>query len=137
MAGGRRGREGKGRGPVGWAVAALCLGAAMARALTSEGPPTPSGRLDGAALRAVGRAAAREEPGWRRDTWRRFPGDAWSQDDDFGATEWRWAREEAQRRGVPVSEVFRAIDAELRASAPLAPPREAGAAPCKPRPFYD
>ncbi|MFP2933078.1 hypothetical protein ACLESO_49605, partial [Pyxidicoccus sp. 3LG] len=104
-------------------------------AATSELPP-PERRLSEAERIQVGRAAAAEEPGWRRASRKSFPGDHWSQDDDFGASERRWAVDEARRRGVPVTDVLGAIDAELH-SGPVVPPRKATASPCKPRPFYD
>ena len=85
--------------------------------------------------RLVGSAAAAQEPKWRRETIRRFPADCWSQDDDFSATELVWVREEADRRRVSVTDVFRAIDEELHSHS-VEPPRKASACPCKPRSFY-
>jgi hypothetical protein len=119
----------------GWLAFALCGATAVVRAATSR-VPAPERRLSPAERAEVGRAAAAEEPGWRQRSRHSFPGDAWSQDDDFGASERSWAVGEAQRRGVPVSDVFDAIDAELH-SAPVRPPRKATASPAKPRPFYD
>lgn len=119
----------------GWLVFALCGATAVVRAATSRLPP-PERRLSPAERAEVGRAAAAEEPGWRLRSRHAFPGDHWSQDDDFGASERSWAVGEASRRGVPVTDVLDAIDAELR-SAPVQPPRKATASPCKPRPFYD
>ncbi|AGC41853.1 hypothetical protein MYSTI_00503 [Myxococcus stipitatus DSM 14675] len=120
----------------GWLVLALCGGVAVARALASE-VRTPSRRLSTEERLVLGRAAAQAEPHWRRRSLHSFPGDSWSQDDDFGASERGWVMQEARRRDVPVTEVFDAIDTELRASGPVLPPRKAHASPCKPRPFYD
>lgn len=120
----------------GWLAFALCGATAVVRAATSRAPP-PERRLSPAERVEVGRVAAAEEPGWRARSHNSFPGDSWSQDDDFGASERSWAVSEARRRNVPVSDVFDAIDAELRASTPVQPPRKATASPCKPRPFYD
>ena len=120
----------------GWLVLALCGATAVVRAATSRSPP-PERRLSPAERAEVGRAAAAEEPGWRLRSRHSFPGDPWSQDDDFGASERSWAVDEARRRRVPVTDVFGAIDEELHAAGPVAPPRKATASPCKPRPFYD
>jgi hypothetical protein len=119
----------------GWLAFALCGATVVVRSATSEWPP-PGRRLSPAERAEVARAAAAEEPGWRLRSRHSFPGDHWSQDDDFGASERSWVVGEARRRGVPVSDVFSAIDAELHAG-PVLPPRKATASPCKPRPFYD
>jgi hypothetical protein len=84
----------------------------------------------------VGRAAAALEPAWREKSRKSFPGDLWSQDDDFHGAERQWVLEEARRHRTSLGEVLRAIDQDLRAHPPQ-PPRKATAAPCKPRPFYD
>jgi hypothetical protein len=83
----------------------------------------------------LGRLAAQKEPEWRLKSARGFPGDCWSADDDYGASEYNWAREQAAQRGVPVMDVLRAIDDDLHRY-PVEPPRKAGACPCMPRPFY-
>ncbi|MCP3136379.1 hypothetical protein [Pyxidicoccus xibeiensis] len=121
---------------LGWLVFGLCGATAVVRAATSDVRP-PQRRLSDAERAQVGLAAAAEEPARRRASRHSFPGDHWSQDDDFGASERRWAVDEAHRRGVPVTDVLGAIDAELHSSAPVVPPRKATASPCKPRPFYD
>ena len=105
---------------VGWTLFGLCGATAVVRAATSE-LPSPERRLSEAERLQVGHAAAAEEPGWRRASRKSFPGDHWSQDDDFGASERRWAVDEARRRGVPVTDVLGAIDeggleAQLQAS---------------------
>lgn len=111
-----------------------CVVAAVVRSLTAHAPG-PTRTLSPAERLEVGRAAAALEPRWRLETVHRFPGDCWSADDDLGASEWTWVREEAGRRGVPVTEIFRAIDQDLHAF-PVVPPRKSNACPCKPRPFY-
>lgn len=119
----------------GWAVFALCAIIGAVRVFTSDVPPPPR-RLDATERAELGRAAAAAEPGWRTRSRHSFPGDHWSQDDDFGASERGWVMREAGQRGVPPTDVFRAIDEELHA-APVLPPRKATASPSKPRPFYD
>ncbi|MCY1033014.1 hypothetical protein OV207_16200 [Corallococcus sp. BB11-1] len=120
----------------GWLAFALCGVTVGVRAATVA--PAPERKhLSDVERAQAGRAAAAEEPRWRAQSLHNFPGDRWSQDDDFSASERQWATGEAERRKVPVEEVFRAVDDELRASGPLRPPRKATAAPCKPRAFYD
>ncbi|RKG91893.1 hypothetical protein [Corallococcus terminator] len=120
----------------GWLTLTLCGVTAGVRASTVA-PAPPRKHLSDAERIQVGRDAAAQEPGWREQSLHNFPGDAWSQDDDFSASERSWVTGEAQRRDVPVEEVFRAIDEELRSSGPVRPPRKATTAPCKPRAFYD
>jgi hypothetical protein len=114
-----------------FASAAVALG----RVLTATYPQPPR-RLDSAERAQLGRTAAGMEPYWRNKSRRSFPGDQWSQDDDFGASERAWALTEASRLRVPISDVLRAVDEDLHAHPPE-PPRRATSAQCKPRPFYD
>jgi hypothetical protein len=111
------------------------VGLALLRALTATHPAPPE-RLDPATRQLVGRAAAAEEPGWREKSRRSFPGDHWSQDDDTHNAERGFVIAQARKHRAPVADVLRAIDEDLRAHPP-SPPRKAGAAICKPRPFYD
>jgi hypothetical protein len=120
---------------VGWGIASACLLVALVRAGVAE-HPAPARRLDAAGLSEVGRLVAQQEQEWRRSALALFPGDQWSQDDDFHNSERRWAEAEARRRDVPLSDIFAAIDAQLRAHPPAAPGK-ATASPSKPRPFYD
>jgi hypothetical protein len=124
-----------GRLSVTWTVVVLTCGIAAVRASTAsvEGATR---RLSLDERRAVGRAAAAAEPAQRKDTWHRFPGACWAEDDDFHATEWSWVRGEASRRGVPVIDVLLAIDEDLRAY-PVEPPRKSNECPSKPLPYYD
>lgn len=116
-------------------IAAVVLTAVLRAGTASFPPVTRRLSLDDAAT--LGRTAAEREPRWRAESKRSFPGDHWSQDDDFSARERQWALDESRKLGVPVSEIFRAIEDELRANAPVPPPRKATAAPSNPRPFYD
>jgi hypothetical protein len=120
---------------LGWGVCAAALAVAISRAMSAS-HPVPPRRLTEAERATVGRLCAAEEPRWRLSTMHRFPGDRWSQDDDFHASERGWALELSHREGVSPSEVFRAIDEELHTQ-PVEPPRRAHASPSKPRPFYD
>ncbi|WP_225408358.1 hypothetical protein [Stigmatella hybrida] len=120
---------------LGWGACGLAFAGALVRAMSAS-HPVPPRRLSEAERTTVGRLCAAEEPRWRLSTMHRFPGDHWSQDDDFHASERGWALELSRREGVSPTEVFRAIDEELHAQ-PVAPPRKASASPSKPRPFYD
>lgn len=119
----------------GWVVLAAACAVMLARALLARVPPPPH-HLSPEERAEVAATAARLEPKWRLDSIRLFPADHWSQDDDFFNSERRWVQGEARRRGVPESEIFDAVDRDLR-STPYAPGRKATVAPCKPRPFYD
>ncbi len=122
----------------GMAVIVGCLLVLIGRAWTvSSVDDSPGTKLTEAQQRAIGQALARREPAFRRDAERRFPGDVWSQDDHFHNLEQRWARRVAAKHGVPLIEVLRAIDEDLRTNKRTDPLRRATAAPCKPRPFYD
>lgn len=80
----------------------------------------------------------RDEPGMRRKALEKFPADAWSQGDHFGSAERRALRDEAQRAGVSVGSLIRAVDDDVHAH-PLTldgAPRGL-VAPCMPRPFYE
>lgn len=118
-----------------WCLLAVLNLIALVRA-SSATHTGPTRTLSDAEQRAVGRAAAAHEPHWRRESRFSFPGDAWSQDDDFQNRERSWVFSEANQRGVSPREIFRAIDVDLHAHPP-SPPRKATASPCKPRPFYD
>lgn len=120
---------------LGWVAFGGCILTAVLIASTVR-DDVSAVRLSEADRRAVGRAAAAEEPTWRKKALHSYPDDCWSQDDDVHASEHGWAMEEAGRRNVPVTDIFRAIDEDLHAF-PVLAPRKANACPCKPRPFYD
>jgi hypothetical protein len=121
---------------VGWVV----LGAAVATAVVvaARVPASrASFRADEATRRAFFDAAARAEPGMRARAADGFPGDIWSQDDDFHNAEQRLAGDLAARHGAGVADVLRAIDEGLRERWPVAgPPPRTTVPPCHPRPEY-
>jgi len=117
-------------------VTLACFAVVAGQAATAEPPPegraaTPQEREE------IANQFARMEPGWRRDAARAFPGDRWSADDHFHSFELRLARQIAGSRGLRLTDVLMAIDEGLRREYPGSPGRKPGAAPCKPRPFYD
>jgi hypothetical protein len=96
-------------------------------------------------LRTLSTDIATQESNWRTRSEQSFPGDDWSQRDDFHAQERDKVNELAAAQKLPVEQVLRAVDLDVRASARHggaapgsdADPRGARAVPCKPRPFYD
>jgi len=79
------------------------------------------------------------EPRFRREALSRFPGDPWSQGDQFGAQERDLVHRLAKREHMRPGAVFDAIDRDIKSHAydgPLL--RDRGrVAPCMPRAFYD
>ena len=67
-----------------------------------------------------------------------FPGDAWSQDDDFRRREQARSRVVAVERGTRLSDVMRALDEGIREEWPLPPGTvlKPGVPPCRPRLTY-
>ncbi len=82
------------------------------------------------------RAWLQREAGERAGNRAHFPGDHWSQDDDFHNSEAAWMREVSGRNHVPLEQVILALDQVLHRRYPN-PDRQTYARPCKPRPFYD
>jgi hypothetical protein len=117
----------------GGSVALLCAAIVTARAATVPSLPAPR-PLTATERRELAELLAVQEPGWRLGAERLFPGDHWSQDDDFFNQEHRAVRRLAGERGTSPSDVLRGIDEQLRA-APAG--RKVTASPNKPRPFYD
>ncbi len=121
--------------PLAWGALAVIWAVALARIYTAP-ERHPQRRLAETERVALGEAARQAEPQWRVNTMRRFPQDLWSQEDDFHATERQWAVTAAAQRNVPVSDVFRAVDEDLRRHE-VSPPRKANASPIKPRAYYE
>jgi hypothetical protein len=83
----------------------------------------------------VAAAIANREPSMRRAAERHFPGDTWSQGDDYHNQEQGLIRGAARREHVAIGSVIEALDRYLREHPDNA--RENTAPRCKPRPFYD
>lgn len=99
--------------------------------------PFPASKLEKhktTLLPNVGAMIAREESTWVHNAVDNFPGDLWSQRDDFHNQEQQFARELADRFHISLSYVFLSIDKSVRERGPS---DLAKAVPCKPRPFYD
>lgn len=113
------------------------IGCALIRALTAKAPA--SGERASEALRHQAFAEiASEEPAMRAAAAHEFPGDAWSQDDDFHEHEQKMARSLAAKNGVRLGDVLRALDDGLRERWPPAPRvhLNPGVPPCRPRLSY-
>jgi hypothetical protein len=97
-------------------------------------PGSVGKRLSDTERTEVGTILAAHEPAWHQKAATDFPGDPWSQEDDFARSEYNQARNEAAQRAAHVGDALRAADESLRAQSTG---RRVGVSPCKPRPFYD
>ena len=121
------------RSIAGLVVLVGCSAVAVGRA-SLVSPPAPSRSATPAERQRIAQDLLEAERQWRAAAKRRFPGDLWSQDDDFHRVEQYRARRIAGRLKISLTDVLRAIDEGLRAR-PQG--RRVTASPCKPRPFYD
>jgi hypothetical protein len=103
--------------------------------------PKPARSATEAERAAAAALVAGQEAEWNDEAAQSFPGDRWSQRDDFHGRELARVIEIARGKGIRVEDVLRAIDDDLHhvpVRDPDAPdPRNARAVPCKPRPVYD
>lgn len=98
-------------------------------------PRAPSVAASDPRLVAIVAEQRRDEPRWRTRARGAF-NDAWSRGDDFANAERTSVRRATADGTIGVSSVLLAVDADIRATRPLAPERGA-VPPCVPRPFYD
>ena len=126
-----------GTGPmVRWAALAmtvLCWSTVVVWAATAS-PPARGRELSESERQILARSLAWREPQWQRAAERAFPGDLWSEDDDFFNQEQNSIRDLAERFGTTPGAILRGIDELLRHEPGS---RKVGVHPCKPRPFYD
>jgi hypothetical protein len=125
-----------------FALAVVFGSATVVTARAALAPDPPLRRVATPAERkALADGIAAQESKWTKDTTQHFPGDRWSQRDDFHSLELRKTSELAREKGVRIEEVLRAVDDDLHrrgAKNDSAPDdRNVRAVPCKPRPFYD
>jgi len=128
-----RSRFRKLRTVTGLVVLGACVVVVVGRA-TLASPPAPNRSATESERELIALGLIESERQWRAASKRRFPGDLWSQDDDFHRVEQYRARAIAGRLKVTLTDVLRAMDEGLRAR-PQG--RRVTASPCKPRPFYD
>ena len=118
-------------------VGILCCGVALARAVRvpapEDAPPLPDAAREEAFRYVLG-----EERALRDKAMESFIADAWSQDDDFHASERTRVHDFAAQRGVSRDSVWRAVDDGIRERWPLPGGGEVRptVAPCRPRPIY-
>jgi hypothetical protein len=112
--------------------------AAVIRAATASSPLPPSPRAPPSeeVRRAIFREIAAAEPGLRDAAAKKFPGDAWSQDDDFHNREQESMRRLAGAYDVAFGEVLKAVDDGLRERWPGAGGMRSSVPPCRPRLDY-
>jgi hypothetical protein len=96
-----------------WVGLSLCLVLALFRVLTSSAAP-PLQPLSPETATQIADQLASQEPAMRLRNRQRFPGDRWSQDDDFHASEAGWARQQAGLYRTSLQEIFKAVDAHLK-----------------------
>ncbi|MBX3234246.1 MAG: hypothetical protein KIT84_04115 [Labilithrix sp.] len=121
-------------------VVAACAIAVGVRAGTARSPEPRRGATNRERA-SMAASVAGSESAWLTEVTQNFPGDHWSQRDDFHGREYRHLIELADQHRVRLEDVIRAVDDDLHESATTSPdapdPRAARAVPCKPRPFYD
>ena len=120
-----------------WTAFGVFVLVAAWRAATAEAPPAPPPATE-AMRREAYRAMVAQEPATRQRAARNFPGDAWSQDDDFHAVEMQAAQRQAAQRDMSLGDVLRGLDDGLRdpAQARVNAPLKNSVPPCRPRPVY-
>jgi hypothetical protein len=115
-------------------VSSLVLVVVMAASADAGSSPQHATEAERASIR---RAFAEKEQKWRNEARAAFPGDLWSQDDDYQRREVDLARDLANRLRVPFADVLDALDEGLRVPPFPGEVRRATVHACKPRPFYD
>lgn len=108
---------------------------AVVRAATAT-PPDDGNAITEAAAREVYRDVTSRERSMRREAAVKFPGDLWSQDDDFHERENEQVRSLAKSKSMRFSDVVRAIDDGMRAHWPSSVQPIATVPPCRPRLSY-
>ena len=101
--------------------------------------PVPVGATGARDVRERVASRLREaEPGFRRSALETFPGDPWSQDDAFAASESGLVEQLANENQLRIGAVLDAVDADVKRRPRDDLGNERGrVAPCMPRPFYD
>ena len=108
---------------------------AMVRAATAK-PPAPGKPITEAQAREVYRDVTSRERKMRRDAAVKFPGDPWSQDDDFHERENEQMRSLATSKEIRLSDVVGAVDQGMREHWPTTVTPNPKVPPCRPRLSY-
>jgi hypothetical protein len=119
-------------------VAVVTIAAGFVRAATSQARMQfGDARLPVEKRRRLGEQLLAEEPAWRREARREFPGDDWSQDDDLHHRQAERILDIVGQRHLRVGDVVLGVDEAMRDRRAQGVPVVGGIAPHKPRPFYD
>jgi len=118
-----------------WLVSGAAIACAVVRVLTTQ-PPARGAIPDERTARRIFESIAAAEPSIRARAAGNFPGDPWSQDDDFHAVEGQRAVQLAASNKVALGEVLRVIDEGMRSGWQRSASIQPTVAPCRPRPVY-
>ena len=117
-------------------VVAVVATLAMLRAATAPTPPAPAKPIDEKMAREAYRDVTTRERQTRREAAVKFPGDPWSQDDDFHEKENEEVRSFAGSHELRLSDVVRAVDDGMRERWPASMQPNPKVPPCRPRLSY-
>ena len=117
-------------------VIAVVAVLAMVRAATAPPPAPPNKPIEEKAARDAYRDVTSRERQMRRDAAVKFPGDRWSQDDDFHERESEAVRGFAGSHELRLSDVVRAVDDGMREHWPTSGLPNPKVPPCRPRLSY-
>jgi hypothetical protein len=118
-------------------VVAVVFSLVIVRAATAR-PPAPARvkPLDEKTARETYRDVSSRERQMRRDAAVKFPGDPWSQDDDFHERENEAVRDFAGSHELRLSDVVRSVDDGMRERWPTSMQPNPKVPPCRPRLSY-
>src|SRR5215467_1630752 len=114
------------------AVAAAAVAVALGLAALSRPPPVPA-PLSAELSRQAYQTITSQEPAQRRESSKKFPGDPWSQDDDFHEREQREARKFAGSHEARLPDVLRALDDGMHERWSTRANPQPRVPPCRPR----
>ncbi len=116
-------------------VIAVVASLAIGRAATAKPPPPGKPITEGQAHEAYRDVTSRERT-MRRDSAVKFPGDPWSQDDDFHEREHEAIRTFANSKDIRWSDVIGSVDRGMREHWPSPVTPNPKVPPCRPRLSY-
>jgi hypothetical protein len=120
---------------IGWCAFAATSLVAVFVALHAEAPK-PAGNADERMMHDAFLAIASDEPAARGKSAHEFPGDLWSQDDDYHSQEAKKMRSYAGERQVRLDDIVRAVDDGMRQGWSPRGLMKPGVPPCRPRLDY-
>jgi hypothetical protein len=109
---------------------------AMVRAATAPVPKAPTKPIDDKMARDAYRDVTNRERQTRREAAVKFPGDPWSQDDDFHERENEFVRNFAGSHDLRLSDVVRSVDDGIREHWQASIQPNPKVPPCRPRLSY-